>query len=110
MARVAAQIPESHPHIVQTEGMCGGAPRIRKTRIPVWQVAALFRRGEPLEEIAALYPHINPEAVRDAIGYYLDYRQQIDSQIEANRLETVLTEAEAVLGEDGVIRFADRRR
>jgi hypothetical protein len=74
----------------------------------VWQIAALFRGGEPIEEIAALYLHVDPEAIRDAIGYYLDFRQQIDSQIEANRLETVLSEAEAVLGEDGVIRFADR--
>ena len=72
-----------HPHIVQTEGVCGGAPRIRKTRIPVWQIAGFFRRGEPVEEIAALYRHVDPEAIRDAIGYYLDYRQQVDSQIEA---------------------------
>lgn len=96
---------KTHPYILQTKGVCGGSPRLRNTRIPVWQIAALFRGGEPVEEIAALYRYVDPEAIRDAIAYYLDYRQQIDSEIEANQLETALSEAGAVLGKDGVIRF-----
>ena len=100
---------KSHPHIVQTEGVCGGAPRIRETRISVWEIAALFREGEPLEEIAALYRHVDPEAIRGAPIGYSCTRQEVHSQMEANRLETVLSEAEAVLGEDGVIRFASVR-
>lgn len=107
MARVAAidPAPEAHPHIVRTEGFCGGSPRIRGTRLAVWGIAELFRRGEPIEEISALYPHVDPAAIRDAIGYYLDHRQEIEAEIEANSLETALREANAELGEDGVVRF-----
>lgn len=107
MARVAAMNPasDSHPHIVRTEGFCGGSPRIRGTRLAVWGIAELYKRGEPVEEISALYTHVDPAAIQDAISYYLDHRQEIDAEIEANSLETALRQANAVLGEDGVVRF-----
>ncbi|HET9226760.1 MAG TPA: DUF433 domain-containing protein [Thermoanaerobaculia bacterium] len=107
MARVAAMkpTPEAHPYIVRTEGFCGGSPRISGTRIPVWGIAELYKRGEPAGEIAALYTHVDPAAIQDAIGYYLDHRQEIDAEIEANSMETALRQANAVLGEDGVVRF-----
>ena len=109
MARVAAMnpAPDPHPHIVRTEGFCGGSPRIRGTRIPVWGIAELYKRGEPVEEISALYTHVDPAAIQDAIGYYLDHRQEIEAEIEENTLESVLKRTDAVLGEDGVIRFAE---
>lgn len=115
MARAASRHPEpsSHPRIVRTAGICGGAPRIQGTRIAVRSIAEPFRRGESAEEIAALHPHLDPAAICDAIDYYLDHRQEIDAEIESNTLEAALAQAEAVLGEDGVIRFADhihRRR
>lgn len=112
MAPLAARTLRSdpHPHVVRTEGVCGGAPRLRDTRIAVRTLAALFRAGEPIQEIEALYSHIDPVSVRDGIGYYLDHRQEIDGEIEANSLNTVLAETDAVLGEDGVIRFGDRDR
>ena len=91
--------------MVCTEGFCGGSPRLRGTRIPVWQVAELFRRGEPIEEIAALYTHVDPEAIRDAVAYYLDHRQEIEAEIEENTLESILKRTGAVLGKDGMIRF-----
>src|SRR5215210_865671 len=110
MARAAAlnPTPAAHPHIVRTEGVCGGSPRLRGTRLAVWGIAELFRRGEPIEEISALYPHVDTAAIRDAIGYYLEHRQEIEAEIEANTLESVLKRTGAVLGEDGVVRFTDR--
>jgi uncharacterized protein (DUF433 family) len=93
------------PYIVQTEGVCGGYPRIRESRIPVRVIAWLYRQGEPLTEILDTYPHLDSAAVNDAIGYYLDHQEEIDAEIEANSLEAVLAETGAVLGKDGVIRF-----
>ena len=111
MARVAAMdpTPEAHPHIVRTEGFCGGSPRIRGTRLAVWGLAELYCRGESIEDLSALYPHVDPAAIRDAIGYYLDHRREIEAEIEENTLESVLKRTGGVLGEDGVIRFADRK-
>ena len=97
--------PEPHPCIVRSEGVCGGRARIRGSRIAVSAIAELYRQGEPVEEIAATYRHIDPAAIHDAIGYYLDHMEEIDSEIEANSLESVLKVTEGVLGEDGIIRF-----
>ena len=64
------QVPPEHPYIVQTAGVCGGRARIEGTRIPVSTVAEYQRSGDSLSEIAALYPHVPPAAIEDAIGYY----------------------------------------
>ncbi|MFL6231559.1 MAG: DUF433 domain-containing protein [Thermoanaerobaculia bacterium] len=108
MRQTANRIPEpdrDHPYIVRTEGICGGSPRIRDSRISVRVIAGLYRQGEPVGEILDTYPHLDPAAVDDAIGYYLDHRQEIDAEIEAGSLEAVLAETGALLDDDGVIRF-----
>jgi uncharacterized protein (DUF433 family) len=84
--------------------------RLRNSRIAVRTLAELFRSGEPTQEIEALYSHVDPASIRDGIGYYLDHRQEIDAEIEASSLNTVLAETDAVLGEGGVVRFNDRNR
>jgi uncharacterized protein (DUF433 family) len=97
-----------HPYIVRTDGVCGGRPRIRGSRISVSTIAELYRQNEPVSEILATYPHLDPRAIHDAIGYYLDHRQEIKAEIEANSLNSVLSDTGAVLGADGVIRFSTR--
>ena len=97
--------PTEHPHVVRTEGVCGGRPRIRGSRISVRTVAALHIEGESAQEIAATYPQVGLAAVHDAISYYLDHRDEIDSEIDDNRLDNVLDTHGAILGDDGVIRF-----
>jgi uncharacterized protein (DUF433 family) len=103
--RILDPMQRDHPYIVQTPGVCGGRPRIRESRISVRTIAELYRQGEPAGEILETYPHLDPAAVDDAIGYYLDHRAEIEAEIEANSLEAVLAEAGAVQGDDGVIRF-----
>ncbi len=109
MSQVAALEPETqpteHPHVVRTEGVCGGRPRIKDSRLAVWSIAELYLSGESAQQIAATYPHVDPAAVYDAISYYLDHSAEIDAEIEENRLENVLEAHGAALGEDGVIRF-----
>jgi uncharacterized protein (DUF433 family) len=102
--------PSEHPYIVRTEGVCGGRPRIKDSRIPVSTIAEYIRSGDSLSDISSLYPHITPAALEDALGYYLDHRQEIDGEIEENSLESVLAETRAVLGSDGVIRFTKNPR
>lgn len=96
-----------HPYVVHTEGVCGGRARIRGTRISVRTIARFLHQGESFEEIAATFPHVEPAALQDAIGYYLDRRSEVDAEIEANDLDNVLDRVGAQLGADGVIRFRD---
>ena len=100
-------LPSHHPHVVHTDGVCGGRARIRGTRISVRTIAQLLLQGEPFEEIAATYHHVEPAALQDAIGYYFDHRSEIDAEIEANELDNVLDRVGATLDSKGVIRFRD---
>ncbi len=97
-----------HPHIARTPGVCGGRPHIEGSRISVRTIAELFRRGERAEEIAVAYSHLEPAAIYDAISYYLDHQREIDQEIASADLATLLAEADASLGTDGVIRFGTR--
>ena len=103
-------IPQDHPWVVRTEGVCGGRPRIRESRIPVSILAELYRQGEPVDEILATYPQLGAEAIQDAIAYYLDHQEEIDAEIAAGTLESVLAQTDAELGPDGVIRFKSKPR
>jgi uncharacterized protein (DUF433 family) len=100
----------SHPYVVQTKGVCGGRARIRGSRISVRTIAEYLRSGQSRSDILFLYPHIEPAAIDDAISYYGDHRQEIEAEIEANSLEAVLAETDAVLGADGVIRLSKPTR
>jgi uncharacterized protein (DUF433 family) len=103
----STEILPGHPHVVQTEGICGGRARIRGTRISVRTIAEFLLRDEPFEEIAATYPHVAPAALQDAIDYYLDHRLEIEAEIEANRPDKVLNRVGATLDSKGVVRFRD---
>src|ERR1700742_4695878 len=95
MRGAALRKPEpqsTHPYVVQTRGVCGGSARIRGGRISVRTIAEYVRSGQSRSEITFLYPHIEPAAIDDAIGYYDDHRQEIEAEIEANSLEAVLAE------------------
>ncbi len=94
-----------HPYVVRTPGVCGGRAHIRGSRVSVRTIGEFFRAGEPADEIAATYPHLEPAAVYDAISYFLDHRGEIEAELEANRLESALERNAARLGADGVIRF-----
>jgi uncharacterized protein (DUF433 family) len=105
-----SELMSSHPYIVHTKGVCGGRARIRDSRIPVSVIGEYVRGGESRDNLLFLYSHIEPAAIDDAIGYYLDHREEVDGEIKANSLEAVLAETGAVLGVDGVIRFPKHAR
>ena len=102
------KVGTEHPHIVRTEGVCGGRPRIRHSRVSVRTIAELFRRGESPEAIAETYPRLGLPAIYDAIGYSLDHRREIEGEVEANQLEAVLADHQATLEADGTLRFRNR--
>lgn len=49
----------------------GGKPIIRGMRISVELILSLLAQGEPLEDILADYPDLEPEDVRACIAYAL---------------------------------------
>ena len=91
------EIKTEHPYIVKVEGICGGRPIIKGTRITVWLVASLFKQGCSPEEILTTYPHLSPAAIYDALSYYFDYKEEI--------FEALKQKLDFEVGEKGLIKF-----
>lgn len=81
----------AHPHIVNDDQILGGEPIIRGTRTPVRAIVETWRLGIPAEEIPSHLPHLNLAQVFDALSYYADRPQEVDTQIERNRVPAVET-------------------
>lgn len=66
------------------KGVCGGKPVIKDHRVPVWQVAKLYKEGASVEEISRKFADIGEELVAEAIEYYQKNKEEIEEQIERN--------------------------
>ncbi|MBC7226589.1 MAG: DUF433 domain-containing protein [Thermoflexales bacterium] len=102
--------PPEHPYIVRVEGILGGEPVIRGTRVPVRAIALHYKAGETIDEILEAYPHLPPAAVVDAISYYLDHQEEIEQLIEENRPERVIEEHHLKIGPKGEVIFPPSSR
>ena len=68
-----------YPHIVRTQGVCGGEPVIRGTRIAVRHIVGYYyKAGMSAEEILAKWDYLTPAQVFGALAYYHDNREQIN--------------------------------
>jgi len=83
-------VKTEHPHVMRKAGVCGGSPIIGGTRITVRLLATLIRGGASPDEIIRAYPHLSLAQVYDALSYYFDHRQEIDQEIEDNKLGAVM--------------------
>ena len=71
--------------IEQTEGICGGKPRISGHRITVQDIVAWHERGGwSVDEIASEYD-LSLADVYAALAYYFAHRERIDQSIEESR-------------------------
>ncbi|MFH1146962.1 MAG: DUF433 domain-containing protein [Pseudomonadota bacterium] len=77
----------AHPYIERKEGVCGGEPVIAGTRISVSLITQLERHGHSVDEIVAMYPHINHAQVYDALSFYYDNKEEIDKIISESTEE-----------------------
>lgn len=78
----------SHPHIVKIDGVCGGEAIIEGTRIAVWHVVDYYYKvGMSVEEIMLNWDYLAPAQVFDALAYYHDNPEEIDSARRENTYE-----------------------
>jgi len=83
-------IKTEHPYIVRKSGVCGGSPIIDGSRITVRLVAQFVKTGSSAEEILVSYPHLSLAQIHDAISYYFDHREEIEQEIEDNKIRNIL--------------------
>ena len=72
------------PGIESTPGVCGGEPRVARTRITVWILEQATRLGTGEAELLQAYPALRAEDLTNAWAYVLSHRQEIEEQIRAN--------------------------
>jgi uncharacterized protein (DUF433 family) len=78
---------------------------IRGTRIGVAFIARLLQAGEEPSDIIATFPRVDPAAVHDAISYYLDHREEIDSVIAESTPEALAQRYGFRVTEEGKVEF-----
>lgn len=92
-------------HIVSTEDVLGGQPRIDGRRISVAQVASCHVRGGwPVEEIAEAF-NLTLAEVHAALSYYYDHREEIDKALQAEEewVEQIKKEQRDFAGTEDVL-------
>ncbi|MCX7841059.1 MAG: DUF433 domain-containing protein, partial [Anaerolineae bacterium] len=98
------------PYIVRVKGVCDGRPIIKGSRVSVRDIAALYKRGETIDEILQTYRRLKPAAIYDAISYYHDHQAEIEQEIRENRIEYVLEKYNAMLDARGRVIFRNKKR
>jgi len=83
-------VKTEHPYIVRKSGVCGGLPIIDGSRITVRLIAQFVKTGSSAEEILASYPYLSLAQIYDAISYYFDHREEIEQDIEDNKIKNIL--------------------
>lgn len=77
-----------HPYITRKKGVCSNKPIIAGTRIKVAQIAIEYERmGWTPDEIIQAHPHLTLAQVHDALSYYYENAEEINTDIrESERL------------------------
>ena len=81
---VARDLGDAVPGIESTPGVCGGEPRIVRTRIAVWVLEQARRLGTGEAELLQAYPALRAEDLTNAWAYVRSHQQEIEEQIRAN--------------------------
>jgi uncharacterized protein (DUF433 family) len=77
-----------YPHVVISEGVCGGQATIEGTRIAVWHIVDYYyKAGMSVEEIVAEWDYLTPAQVFSALAYYHDNKQTVDKVRKENSYE-----------------------
>ena len=81
---IVRDIGNAFPGIEIRPGVCGGAPCIVRTRIPVWMLIQARLAGIADAELLRAYPTLRAEDLANAWAYYGAHRLEIERQISEN--------------------------
>ena len=84
LQKIVQHLGESFPNIESDPGICGGEPRIIRTRIPIWLLVQAHKLGTSDADILKSYPSLRAEDLVNAWAYYRGHREEIEKQIREN--------------------------
>ena len=81
---VVRDLGDAFPGIEATPGVCGGAARIVRTRIPVWVLERARQLGTSEGDVLRCYPTLRAEDLANAWAYTRSHREEIEREIREN--------------------------
>ncbi len=81
---IVKDLGDAFPGVEFSPGICGGEPRIVRTRIPVWLLEQARRLGASDAELLKSYPTLRAEDLANAWSYVRSHRIEIEQQIKEN--------------------------
>ena len=81
---VVRDLGDAFPGIESVAGICGGEPRIVRTRIPVWLLERARQLGTTEAELLGVYPSLRAEDLVNAWAYARGHRDEIEQEIREN--------------------------
>jgi uncharacterized protein (DUF433 family) len=87
LRRMVLALPDDFPGIEQTSDVCGGAPRVVRTRIPVWILEQARRLGADDSKILQAYPALRRDDLASAWAFVATHPELIDAQIRDNEAD-----------------------
>jgi uncharacterized protein (DUF433 family) len=77
------KLPE-FPSVVSTPNVCGGSPRLIRTRIPLWVLERMRQLGFSETKILESFPTLTSGDLVQAWGYIAIHKTEIEKEIEEN--------------------------
>jgi len=84
LRRIAADLGEAFPGVETTPEICGGVPRIVRTRIPVWVLEQARRQGAREPDLLRAYPALRADDLATAWVFVDSHADLIEEQIVEN--------------------------
>ena len=84
LQKIVQHLGESFPNIESDPDICGGEPRIIRTRIPIWLLVQSHKLGTSDADILKSYPSLRAEDLVSSWAYYRGHREEIEKQIREN--------------------------
>jgi uncharacterized protein (DUF433 family) len=81
---IVRDIGDAVPGIDSSPEVCGGEPRIVRTRIPIWLLVQARRLGSSEADLLRSYPTLRAEDLTNAWAYFRGHREEIEQQIADN--------------------------
>ena len=81
---IVQHLGENFPNIETDPMICGGEPRIIRTRIPIWLLVQARRLGTSEADLLKSYPSLRAEDLVSAWAYYRGHKEEIEKEIREN--------------------------
>jgi uncharacterized protein (DUF433 family) len=93
----------TYRYLTRVPGVQGGRPIIKGTRTPIRSIVGYYKLGLTVEEMLEGLPHLTAAQIYEALSYYHDHVDEIEQEIDENRVERVIERFGLRMGEGGRI-------